>query len=85
MVWSGEQGDEIIRTPLDESHELYELTQRCRNELVEKLSDIDDEIAELVLKEDSYSIAVEHLYQALRRVTVNQVNRFLKEYNYEEI
>lgn len=44
--------------------------------MVEKLADIDDEIAELVLKEDSYSIGVDPIYQALRRITLNQVNKF---------
>lgn len=76
MVWSGEQGDQVTRTSLGESHEHYELAQRCRNEMVEKLADIDDEIAELVLKEDSYSIGVDPIYQALRRITLNQVNKF---------
>lgn len=78
LVWGGEQGDLVSRTSLEESHEHYELAQKRRNELVEKLSDIDDEIAELVLKEDSYSIEVDPIYQALRRITVNQVNRFLR-------
>lgn len=80
LEWSGEQGDEVTRTHLDESHELYKLTHKYRNELVDKLAELDDDTAELVLKEDSYSIGRESIFEALRRVTLNRVSEFYQFY-----
>ncbi len=74
FTWSGDQGEIVNRTTLSESDNLFEEVQKLRNELVDKLSELDDELAETVLKNDSLSkINAVAIYDALRRVTLNQV------------
>lgn len=66
--FGGEKGTEVMRKAMPE--ELKEQCEKYRAELVERLADIDDEIAELYVAEEDPSI--EQLKAAVRRQTIMQ-------------
>ena len=68
VYFGGEKGTEVLRQPMPEEHK--ERCEKYRAELVERLADIDDEIAELyVIEEDP---TIEQLKAAVRRQTIAQ-------------
>lgn len=74
LSWSGNRGEEVTRTPLNEGDALYDEVQKLHDRLVDRLAALDDELAECVLTDDSLSkVGVVAIYNALRRVTINRV------------
>lgn len=75
LIWSGDQGENISRNSLSECDKLYDEVQNLHNELVDKLAYLDDDLAEIVLKNNSLdNINVVSIYDALKRVTLSRVN-----------
>ncbi|XP_065207063.1 ribosome-releasing factor 2, mitochondrial [Planococcus citri] len=72
LTWSGEQGDIINRKSLPENNDLTEKIHELRRELVDKLSGVDDALANIVLEKNSLDdVGVVPIYDALRRVTLS--------------
>ncbi|XP_064623058.1 ribosome-releasing factor 2, mitochondrial-like [Lineus longissimus] len=68
-------GLKFSRTPVDKDNhgELWEMAIEGRAALLEKMTDLDEQVADVVLSDISYdSIPVELLASALRRITANQ-------------
>ncbi|XKL64557.1 hypothetical protein PGB90_004643 [Kerria lacca] len=73
LIWSGDQGENISRNSLSECDKLYDEVQNLHNELVDKLAYLDDDLAEIVLKNNSLdNINVVSIYDALKRVTLSR-------------
>lgn len=67
--WPDELGTEVVRAPLDEAHELYEDSVLAREEMIEAIAEVDDELMHVFL-EGAAGIEVDALRAALRRVTI---------------
>jgi len=73
LSWSGEKGEVIDRQDLkDFDNDLRDKVDEKRNELIQKLSDLDEEMLQLYLENDGdiEKITKEQIKQALRRVTM---------------
>mmetsp|Transcript_19633 Transcript_19633/g.24209 ORF Transcript_19633/g.24209 Transcript_19633/m.24209 type:complete len:754 (+) Transcript_19633:137-2398(+) len=67
ITFTGEKGENVVVSD-DIPEELKEFMEEKRTELIEKLADADDEIAELFLMEETPS--VEEIKAAIRRQTI---------------
>nr|CAD7588309.1 unnamed protein product [Timema genevievae] len=76
LVWDPtNQGKTYSREKLDSVNHgsLWEQAVRSRSDLVEKLADLDDDLAEIVIKEETmHNISTEILHRTLRRVALGQ-------------
>ena len=64
------KGCEIITKDMKEEHVQFEEASKYREILVEQLSEINDDIANLVISNDSYDIPPEPLEKALKNVVL---------------
>lgn len=68
--WPDELGTEVVRAPLHEAHELYEDSLLAREEMIEALAEVDDELMHMFLEEGAARVEIDALRAALRRVTI---------------
>lgn len=70
LTWQQKDlGQKYIRMKLEPSDELRDLQER-RNELIDRLSGVDDELADVVISTESFDKVDNHLIErALRRAT----------------
>ncbi|MFH1537635.1 MAG: GTP-binding protein, partial [bacterium] len=69
ITWDDEEGIKERRSPVP--GDLLEEARRQRSAMIEKLADVDDEVAELFLAEED--VPVELVKRALRRATVGNM------------
>jgi len=68
--WPDELGTEVVRAPLGEAHELYEDSVLAREEMIEAIAEVDDELMHVFLEEGSAGVEIDALRAALRRATI---------------
>ncbi|GLG93065.1 Ribosome-releasing factor 2, mitochondrial [Gryllus bimaculatus] len=72
--WQKGDGREFESSPLnpEEHGQVWETAFKRRNELVEKLADLDDAVAEEIIKSESLNIPPNVIVQSVRKITVDQ-------------
>lgn len=73
-LWSGDRGEKLTREPLTEGDMLlWHEAKHAREKLTDMLSDIDNDLAETVIKLESLdNVSHQHLSEALRRICLAQ-------------
>ena len=66
-----DKGCEVVKNPIDETHPQYLNATESRDALVEQISEYDDNIANLVIKNDSFDIPSEHIVLALKKIVLD--------------
>lgn len=70
LQFDGLAGEQVVRTPLSESHRIYAQAQEARHALVDVLGSLDDALLEHVLAEDDMQhVPASVIDDALRRLT----------------
>ena len=68
--WPEMNSTKYIRKSLEKDYPFYNQAVEARNQMIEKLADVDDEIMEIFL-ENGYSVPDNKLFEAIKRATVD--------------
>ncbi len=72
LRFSGEHGEKVEREEVGEGHALYEDAALAREQMLESLSEVDDDVMAVFLEEGADALDQESIVAALRRVTVSR-------------
>jgi elongation factor G len=71
LRWSGEHGENVEREDVAEGHPLFEEASAVREQMIEALADVDDEVMGTFLEEGGAAIDLNSLRAGLRRATLS--------------